>query len=198
MIRHLAAARRIFCTGILLFLAGCASNTKPVDPSPASSIAAQNEAIRPIVEQLSTNHLELKTVSDDLHITARDALIGDKPEQQLNYIQKAYLHVNEARVISDYQARMLSVLNYIREERRQDYLTLQARGLDLAKGRMDHLISLLDLYGEFIRHPGALEKIGQAKGLIQGNIYLYDKLLVILEPLVHPAGAFTPDPFSPI
>ena len=198
MLGHLAAARRAFCLGIFLVLAGCASNSKPVDTGTTASIAEQNEAIRPIVEQLSTNQRELKTVYDDLHITARDALMGDKPDQQLNYIQKAYLHVNEAQIISDYQTRMLSVLNYIREERRQDYLTLQARGLDIAKGRMNHVISLLDLYGAFIRHPGALEKIGQAKGLIQGNIYLYDKLLVILEPLVHPAGAFTPDPFSPL
>ena len=195
----LSASRcRFFCTALFLIFVGCATGPAAEQHGSNGTVAEQNQAIRPIVEQLSTNHHELNAIYDDMHITARDALSGDQPDQQLNYIQKAYLHLNEARIISDYQTRMLSVLPYVKEERRQDYLTLQASGLDLAKGRMNHVISLMDLYAAFIRHPGALKKIDQAKGLIQGNVYLYDKLLVILEPLVHPAGAFTPDPYSPI
>lgn len=195
-------AFRCSCGLILLLLLsgiGCSVAQRMSGPPAAKpTLAEQNETIRSVVEKLAVNVHELRAVYDELHIAARDALGGDTPDRQMDYVQKVYLHVNGALLVAEYQYQLMSVLNYIKDARRADYLTLRARGLDTARARMKAAIEYIDLYGAFITSPKATAAIPQARALIHGNIYLYDRLLDILKPLIHPAGAFTPDPYAPI
>ena len=180
---------------MLLTVVGCTPAWRGKD---TATVSAEDETIRAVVEKLAVNVHELRFVYDELHIVARDALVGENPDRQLDYIQKVYLQVDAAQLVAEYQYRMLSVIHYIKDARRTDYLTLRARGLDKARTRLGTAIEHIALYDAFIKNPKATATIAQARALIQGNIYLYDQLLEILRPLVHPAGAFTPDPYSPI
>lgn len=190
------------CGLILLALLpgiGCTTTQRLSAPTVAeSTFAAQNDTIRPVVEKLAVNVHELRAVYDQLHIAARDALGGNTPDRQLDYVQKVYLQVNGALLVAEYQYQMMSVLNYVKDERREDYLTLRARGLSTARTRMENAIEYIALYDAFITNPKATAAISEARALIHGNIYLYDRLLDILKPLVRPAGAFTQDPYAPI
>ncbi|MFH1981019.1 MAG: hypothetical protein ABIL58_04185 [Pseudomonadota bacterium] len=185
--------------GALLLATACTTTGKPAASVPsAATIAEENDAIRPVVEKLAVNVRELRVVYDDLHILARGAISGADPDRQLDYVQKVYLYVNAALLVAEYQYKMLSVLNYVKDARRTDYLTLRARGLDEAISRMKETIIFMTLYDAFIINPKVTATIARTQALIQGNIYLYDQLLDILQPLVHPAGAFTLDPYAPI
>ncbi len=189
----------IVVLAVVVIAAGCGTtNGRPALTHSAATIADENGLIRPVVEKLAVNFRELRVVYDDLHIAARDALSGERPDRQLDYIQKVYLHVNTALMVAESQYQMLSVIHYVSDDRRTDYLTLRSRGLDRARARMEDAIEFIGLYDAFIRNSKATEAISRARALIQGNIYLYSRLLDILEPLVHPAGAFTPDPYAPI
>jgi hypothetical protein len=189
--------------GILLltsvWTAGCATTDTAAPGAPgAATISEQNDAIRPVVEKLAVNVQELGVAYDNLHIVARDALTGPDPDRQLDYIQKVYLHVNAAMMVAEYQYRLLSVIHYLDDARRTDYLTLQSRAIDKSRTRMADATEYIALYDAFIKHQKAKDVIAQAVAIIQGNIYLYDQLLDTLEPWVHPAGAFTPDPYGTI
>jgi len=178
---------------------GCTTTGKPGAPVPsATSIAEQNDTIRPVVEKLALNVRELRVVYDDLHILARDTLGGADPDRQLDYVQKVYLYINAALLSAESEYKMLSVLNYVKDARRTDYLTLRAAGLNEALTRMKNAIEFIALYEAFITNPKVTATIARGQALIQGNIYLYDQLLDILQPWVHPAGSFTPDPYAPI
>lgn len=184
---------------VVVMAAGCGTTSGgPGTATSAATAADENGQIRPVVEKLAINVRELRVVYDDLHIAARDALTGEQPDRQLDYVQKVYLHVNAALMVAESQYQMLSVIHYVSDERRTDYLTLRARDLDRARTRMEDAIEFIALYDAFIRNSKATEAISRAQALIHGNIYLYSRLLDILKPLVHPAGAFTPDPYAPI
>lgn len=180
-------------------ITGCTTTGKPGATAPsAADITEQNDTIRPVVEKLAVNVRELRVVYDDLHILARDALSGADPERQLDFVQKVYLYINAALLVAESEYKMLSVLNYVKDARRTDYLTLRAAGLDEALAHMKNTIEFIALYEAFITNPKVTATIAQGQALIQGNIYLYDQLLDILQPWVHPAGSFTLDPYAPI
>lgn len=182
-----------------LVTVGCAAAQPRQHPATQdAAISKQNDAIRPVVEKLALNATALSEAYDDIHKAALGALQQDDPDRQLNYVQKAYLHVHGAVLVAEYQYRMLSVIHYVRPERRTDYLSLQVRGLDTARSRMADTMAFVDLYDAFITHPESTAAIARARELIQGNVYLYEQLMGILKPLVPPAKPFTKDPFNPI
>ena len=184
---------------LLAATTGCSTTGKPGAPVlSAAGIAEQNDTIRPVVEKLAVNVRELRVIYEDLHILARDTLSGADPERQLDYVQKVYLYVEAALLVAESEYKMLSVLNYIKDARRTDYLTLRAGGLDEALMRMNRTIEFIALYEAFITNPKVTATIARGQALIQGNIYLYGQLLDILQPWVHPAGSFTADPYAPI
>jgi len=200
IMKRFTAGRWVLLFALIVAAAtGCTTTGKPSAPVPsAAGIAEQNERIRPVVEKLAVNVRELRVVYEDLHILARDTLAGPDPERQLDYVQKVYLYVNAALLAAESEYKMRSVLNYIKADRRTDYLTWRAAGLDEALTRMKHAIEFIALYEAFITNSKVTDTIAQGQALIQGNIYLYEQLLDILQPWVNPAGSFTPDPYAPI
>ncbi len=106
-----------------------------------------------------------------------------QPDQQLNYMQKIALFVNEARLASYYQWQMFSVMEYIKPEHKTDYYTLRTKDLQKAKTDLTFLLTLLDLYAAHIENQAALKPVNEAVANIKGTVYLFEGLLQILQPL---------------
>lgn len=141
------------------------------------------------VEKLYLNYRELDHVYKDLHNAAVSEISGS--DIQLSYIQKAYLFVSEANLVCYYQWQLLSITPYIKNERKSDFFTLRVKGLDKAIFESRDRINSLKLYFGFIKSPSARKLIDSAIGLIEGNIYMYEQIFIILRPLTN-----TPDKFK--
>ncbi len=194
-----AAAAAVIMLMVAVSAGGCGTTAavRQTDPK-VSAIDQENQRIRPIVEKMAENARQLKEVYKALHADAADMLAESQDDEQLAHIQKVYLIVDVARTISYYQWQLFSVVHYISPERRKDYFTLRARGIADARSEQAHMITLLEVYQAFITYAPASATIDRATGMMRGNLYLYDQMLDVLQPLAHPAGAFTPDPYDPI
>jgi hypothetical protein len=146
-------------------------------PAAAAAIGWEDleTELRPHVEQLYLNCRHLDGIYSDLHEAARQHGAGS--DRELDYIQKAYLFVNEARQICWCNWKLFSTLTYLRDDRLEDYLRLRTQDLQDAIGDSAHTVRLIELYGEFIESAEVRRLITDAVGIIQGNIYLYEALL---------------------
>jgi hypothetical protein len=147
------------------------------------------ERLSDIIGRLYLNHRQLTDVYRKLHDEALNAVNG--PEQQLSYIQKTYLFVNEANLICFYQWELLAVIDYIKDTHRSDYLTLRIKDLDRAIFESRDRVNSLKLYHAFIASDALRGLIEQATGLIEANIYMYEEVLELLKP-----EANSPNPFE--
>ena len=194
--------KTIGITGLLLFalmvpLTGCRqANGLQTRRDTVDFDSLENE-IQRIVTQLLVNSRELDKIYDSLHTAAVEEAGNSTNDIQLGNIRKTYLHVNQARMVSYFQIRLLSDFPYIKKDRRNDFLTLRARDLDRAVSEMEDAESYLEIYAAFIKSRQVLVEIERARKTMLGNIYLYEKLLMIIRPGVNPAGPFTVDPYSP-
>ena len=143
------------------------------------------------VARLYLNYKSLATVYRSLHDVALDATAGS--DQQLSYIQKVYLFVNEANLICFYQWELLAVIDYIKEERRSDYYTLRVKDLDRSIFESRDRVNSLNLYSAYIESAAARKLIDDAVGLIQADIYLYEDLRDTLKPHANPANRYNPE-----
>ena len=75
------------------------------------------DRLQTIVGRLYLNYRSLDNIYKDLHEASLEAFSGS--DQQLSYIQKAYLFVDEANLICFYQWEMLGIVEYIKEDRRK-------------------------------------------------------------------------------
>lgn len=158
---------------------------------PAAAGLAEDDwksEILPLVERLHVNYRSLDEVYHALHDAAIDTVDGSAEE--LGYIQKTYLFVGQANLICFYQWELLSIVDYIGEERMADYLTRRVRDLDRSAFESRDRVDSLKLYAGFIRHSGAREAIDRAIGLIEANIYTYEALRDALQPLANPPNRY--------
>ena len=140
--------------------------------------ATDTTLIKEKTEQLYLNYNQLDRLYKDLReITS--AYIYE-PDEQLNYMQKIALYINEARLISYYQWQMLSVIEYIKPGYLKDYYTLRKKDLQKATKNLDFLLSLLDLYTAYINNKAALQPVDAAVTNIKGTIYLFEGLVKML------------------
>lgn len=145
--------------------------------------------LKSLVEKIYLNYRELDHIYKDLHNVAVSEISG--PDIQLSYIQKAYLFVSEANLVCYYQWRLLSITPYIKNERKSDFFTLRVKGLGKAIFESRDRINSLKLYYSFIDSQPARKLIDAAIGIIEGNIYMYEQIFLILRPLTN-----TPDKFK--
>jgi hypothetical protein len=141
-----------------------------------------------IIGRLYLNHRQLSDVYRNLHDAALSEVNG--PEQQLGYIQKTYLFVSEANLISFYQWELLAVIGYVKDTHLSDYLTLRVKDLDRAIFESRDRINSLKLYHAFIDAETPRGLVDQAVGLIEANIYMYEELLELLKPQANPSNPF--------
>lgn len=182
---------------VLAMLAGCAHSTGfPSRTAPVEADQFEQE-IREAISACRVNARELDNIYDRLHHAAAIEAGRGSADQQLSYIQKTYLYVHQARLVADYQIRLLSDFHFITKTQRSDFLTLRARDLDQAIFNMEDATSFLEVYEAFIEDRQALSEIENARQMIGGTIYLYEKLLDTIRPAVKPAAPFTRDPYSP-
>ena len=144
-----------------------------------------------IVGRLYLNYKSLDNLYKDLHEASLGAFSGS--DQQLSYIQKACLFVNEANLICFYQWEMLGIIEYIKEDRRSDYYTLRVKDLGRSIFESRDRINSLKLYQAYIENDAASKKIDEALGIIEANIYLYEEIRDILKPHANPPNHFNPD-----
>lgn len=144
-----------------------------------------------ILGRLYINHKSLTVVYSNLHSAALEAV--NESDQQLSYIQKSYLFVSEANLVCFYQWELLSIIEYIKKSHRSDYFTLRVKDLKRAIFEIQDRVVSLKLYSAYIDNRGTLDLIEEAVGLIEANIYMFEELVAILEPLAN-----SPNPFKPI
>ena len=149
------------------------------------------DRLQTIVGRLYLNYRSLDNIYKDLHGASLEAFSGS--DQQLSYIQKAYLFVNEANLICFYQWELLGVIEYIKEDRRSDYLTLRVKDLGRSIFESRDRINSLKLYRPYIESDAATEKIDEALGIIEANIYIYEEISDILKLHANPPNRFSPD-----
>jgi len=164
--------RKVF-TAALLFI-GLALHSLAVATEPYSRVEE-------LTGRLLMNTKKLEHIYQDMHDFAQWTM--NRSDRQLDYIQKSYLFINEAKTISFYQWELISVLDYIKEERKSDYITLRYRDLRRAIDDTQLTIHLLNTYVIFIEKQEVKQSIEEAIGLIQANIYMYEELRELLRPL---------------
>lgn len=182
---------------VVALLVGCAhvagsqNRTNPLD---SDSIETE---IRQAVTAFQVNASELDRLYARLHNTAVAEAGRSTNDLQLGYLQKTYLYVNQARLVAAYQIRLLSDFPYIEKSRRADFLTLRAQDLDRAISEMEDAANFLEVYAAFIQDRQVQGEIETGRQLISGTLYLYERLLETIRPVVNPAAPFTRDPYSP-
>jgi uncharacterized protein YeeX (DUF496 family) len=144
-----------------------------------------------IVGRLYLNYKSLDNIYKDLHEASLEAFNGS--DQQLSYIQKAHLFVNEANLICFYQWELLGIIEYIKADRRSDYFTMRVKDLGRSIFESRDRIDSLKLYQAYIENDAASKKIDEALGIIEANIYIYEEIRDILKPHANPANRFNPD-----
>ena len=149
---------------------------------PLSQAVAQpvdTALVKEKTEQLYLNYKQLDSFYKDLReITSAYIYQSD---QQLNYMQKIALYINEARLTSYYQWQMLSVVEYIKADYLKDYFILRTRDLQRAIKELKFLLSLLDLYTTYVENKAALEPVDEAVSNINGTVYLFEGLVQVLK-----------------
>jgi len=157
----------------------------------AAQTDSNNGRFEDILGRLYINHKSLTVVYSNLHDVALEAVIGS--DQQLSYIQKSYLFVSEANLVCFYQWELLSIIEYIKDSHRSDYFTLRIKDLKRAIFESRDRVVSLKLYSAYIDNRGTIELIDEAVGLIEANIYMFEELVALLEPLAN-----SPNPFDSI
>ena len=154
---------------------------------PAVLVASATAAPAPhreTTEQLYMNFKELDRIYKDLHKHAQIA--AGESDKQLDYIQKIYLFVGDAKQSNYYLWRILSVDDYIRSGYKKDYYTLTIRDLKQAVSDGRLTSTLLQLYSVYVEGEEVKKTTVEAIGLIEANIYLYERLQRLLGPLANP------------
>lgn len=182
---------------VMALLVGCAHEAGSHNRIGSTDFDRLEMEIRQAVAACQVNARELDRIYDRLHDAAADEAGRSTNDLQLGYIQKTYLYVHQARLVAAYQIRLLSDFPYIDEDRRTDFLTLRAQDLDRAISEMENAASFLEVYAAFIQDRQVLGEIETGRQLINGTLYLYEKLLETIRPAVNPAAPFTRDPYSP-
>ena len=153
----------------------------------SQTLSAQTEPIDGRLEdtlgRLYINHKSLTVVYSKMHEVALEAVNGS--DKQLNYIQKSYLFVSEANLVCFYQWELLSIIDYIKDSHRSDYFTLRVKDLKRAIFETRDRVVSLKLYSAYIENREALKLIDEAVGLIEANIYMFEELAAILNPLAN-------------
>jgi len=147
---------------------------------PGAAAGEPSEALlKEKTEQLFLNYKLL----DGLYKNLREVTSAYiyQPDQQLNYMQKIALFVNEARLTSYYQWQMFSVMEYIKPDFKKDYYTLRSKDLKKAITDLTFLLSMLDLYAFYIENKAALKPAEEAVTNIKGTVYLFEGLLQLLQ-----------------
>jgi len=137
--------------------------------------------IEEISGRLLMNIKKLEHIYQDMHGYAQWTM--NQSDRQLDYIQKSYLFINEAKTIAFYQWELMSVFDYIKDERKSDYITLRYRDLRQALDNTQLTVHLLKTYVVFVEKPEVARSMEEAVALIQANIYMYEELRNILRPL---------------
>ena len=182
---------------VLALLAGCAHSTGTANRTALVDAEYFENEIRQAISACRVNARELDNIYDRLHAVAANEAGRSSADQRLSYIQKTYLYVYQARLVADYQIRLLSDIHFIAKAQHSNFLTLRARDLDQAIYDMEDAASFLEVYAVFIEDRQALMEIENARQMIGGTIYLYESLLETIRPAVKPAAPFMRDPYSP-
>jgi hypothetical protein len=166
-----------------LLILGAGQQT-PASP-PTGSVDTH---LRPHVERLYLNYKQLQEIHKDLHDIAITSFQG--PEKQSSYIRQTNLFISEANLMCWSQWELLSMTTFIKDEHKIDFYTLRSRDLRTVITESNHRIHLLKLYSGYIRNQKALESIDTAIGIIEGNVYLFETVTELLQPLIHPPNTY--------
>ena len=196
MISFKQLLRYVWLTTLVSLLVGCAHGPGSENTPRTFDAAGLERELQQAVEACRENARELAKTYDHLHNLAVDEAARSTSDIQLGYIQKTYLYVHQARLVADFQVRLLSDYPYVKKEHRSNFLTLRALDLDRAIYELEDSAGFIEVYTVFIKAPKVLAEAERARQLISGTIYLYEKLLEAIKPAVNPAAPFSRDPYA--
>jgi hypothetical protein len=179
-------AKRMLGVVLMAVVFSCQSLPGHVSKEPAPE-KTPADVIRPLIEKLLINHNDLQRTYQDMRLIAEGNLFYGSDEQ-LNYIQKACLYVQLADMTGYHQWDGLSLLDYIRPDRRRDFYTLKINGLKQALFDSAYQLNFLNTYQAFIENKTAVGDIDTAVNLIRDNMDIFQKLIAALTPLANPAA----------
>jgi hypothetical protein len=178
--------KSLLTAAVLLSVAGCITGTKTSPAIPAQKSAGSSYAfIQPLAEQVYQNHKALNRINENMQLIAKGYIY--KTDEQLNYIQKAYLLIAKSDQASREQWGLLSSSEYIKDEYLHDYFALRLRGLRRALTETAQDLSSLLTYQAFIENEAASNSVDEAIGLLREKMDLFGKIITLLVPVVDEA-----------
>ena len=171
-------------TAVLLMMSvGCSRSVAPGGAtSPEAGGVAEADALTREIESLYLTWYRLDTVYKDIKSLEKGYLF-DRDDRQLGYVQKASLYVQDAALRVHHQWQRLSVIDYIRPSMVRDYLTLCVKGLTLNLDEIDYDQMFLRIYTPAIKNEAVAGDLEKAQALIDENVAVLKRILVIIEPL---------------
>jgi len=180
---RIKATGRVILLGILLLVTGCASSPFGRDAAGEGASATFRERA---AEEAGASLLRVEALKERygmLRAAAHAYAFLDDPEQ-LDYLQKAALYVDRARMLAAHRLELLQLLPRIEPSHIVDYCTLQSRGLQADLKASAYNRHFLGVYQPFIEHEQTADEIDHAVAIILEVEELFRRLLVLFAPLV--------------
>jgi hypothetical protein len=169
--------------GMLLLVTGCAVNPiGRVAAGDGPSAAFQKR----VAEEAGVLVLRVEALEERyglLRAAAHAYAFLDDPEQ-LDYLQKAALYVDRARMLAAHRLEILQLLPRVRPSHMVDYCTLQYRGLQTGLKASAYNRHFLGIYQPFVEDEQTSGEIGHAVAVILEVENSFRRLLALLEPFV--------------
>jgi hypothetical protein len=168
---------------LIVAVTGCA--TFPADETPGPPSIDANRVITDLTPDIEALYLawhELDGIYKDLKFLER-AYVFDPDDRQLGTIQKVALYVQDASIRTFHEWERLSVIQYIRSEMLQDYLTLCAKGLATAIDAIGYDRMFLVIYHPYIENQTVAGDVERSLVNIKAQVELMNRLSQRLLPL---------------
>ena len=162
---------------LMVFLIGCAALNRQRLPAVSENVDPERivSDLTPDIEALYLSWHELNATYKDLKFLERGFLF-EPNDNQLAYIQKATLYVQDASVRIHHAWDRLSVLHYIRADRMRDYLTLTVNALTVVIDEIGYDLQFIDIYAAFIAHAAIGEDLDRARTQMETTTALLKRI----------------------
>jgi hypothetical protein len=144
--------------------------------------------IRPPVVSLYANYRELEEVRSEILALGNRYFWGS--EGTLENVHAVVRCIEQANLIAFYQWRLLSITEYIRPDRLEDFFSLRVSGLQKAVDESKALITFIRIYGSAIEDERIVAEIEKGETLIKEDVALYGQLVEAISPHARPSSPF--------
>lgn len=169
---------RFFLLCLLAHAAACATIADN-EAVPENALSLNKCLNKDLTDRLTSNLEAMLSLSEDIrHISEGHLFYGS--DEQLNIIQKSRLYILISIRNAQHQKELLSIVEYVRSDRSEDYAALLVKGLERAVFDSAYHLNSLNTYYAFIENHTAREKIDDSVKFIRDNMDLYKQIITDL------------------